>query len=107
MEINCLVASCLHADMYGPVTGCSTTCRKGKRNGKLERKEIVKRLSQDFIRPRQQVKTRCTDRRGSDVTARLEEPNSCRVEGTKEVKQNHSKPLNAAVQTRKKLLISF
>jgi hypothetical protein len=75
---------------------------RAKEKGKIERKEIVKRLSQDFIRPRQQVKTHYTDRRGSDVTARLEEPHSCRIEGATEVKQNHSEPLNTVVQTKKK-----
>jgi len=88
--------------MYGTTTGRSATCGQGKRKGKTERNEIVKHLSQDFIRPRQQVKTDYTDRRGSDVTACLEEPHSCRIEGATEVKQNHSEPLNTAVQTRKK-----
>jgi hypothetical protein len=74
--------------------------RQKKGENRTERN--CERLSRDFIRPRQQVKTHYTDRRGSDVTARLEEPHSCRIEGATEVKQNHSEPLNTAVQTRKK-----
>jgi hypothetical protein len=87
--------------MYGSVSARRATCGKGKRKEKMERKEIVKRLSQDFIRPREQVKTHYTDRHGSDVTACLEEHHSCRIEGATQVKQDHSKPLNILVQTRK------
>jgi hypothetical protein len=73
--------------MYSSVSGRSATCGKGERKEKMERKEILKRLSQGFIRPRQQVKTHYTDRHGSDVTACLEERHSCRIKEETEVKQ--------------------